>query len=228
MPNPDPAAEQILPVDKNLQTSRKIRLIRIEKIAPAFWTVASIISLLVNITLIVIIILLSRQLFSLKQLVQEQLIGGLYSNFIKMDQSHIRTTIPIDTEVPAKFDLPLNTTTMVTLTEDTVIPKATIYDLDAGALRISKAKTNIILPAGSKLPVQLNLTVPVDQKIPVKLMVDVDIPLNQTELHIPFTGLRGVIEPYYSMLTQMPKTWQEAICGPQPSGFCPQIIPNER
>lgn len=228
MPNPDTTPEQSQLEDKNLQTRPKIRLIRIEKIAPAFWTVTSIISLLVNITLIVIIMLLGRQIFSLKQLVQEQLIGGLYSNFIKMDQSHIRTTIPIDTEVPAKFDLPLNTTTIVTLTEDTVIPKATIYDLDAGALRISQAKTNIILPAGSRLPVQLSLTVPVDQKIPVKLMVDVDIPLNQTELHIPFTGLQKVVGPYYSMLTQLPGSWQETICGPQPSGFCPQIFPNER
>ena len=174
---------------------------------------------------IVLLVSLGQQLFSLKSLVKDQVLGGLYENFVMMDQAHIRTKIPVSTQVPAKFNLPLSTNTTVTLTEDTNITNATIYELNAGGfLYIPRAGLNIILPAGTKLPVALNLTVPVDQKIPVELMVDVDIPLNETELHKPFVGLRKVVEPYYGMLDELPDNWQEALCGPRPSGLCAQII----
>lgn len=195
------------------------------KIGPAFWTIASIFSMVLNLILVVALVLLARQLFTLKTLVNDRVLGGLYWNFQKMDEAHIRTTIPISTSVPAKFDLPLNTITTVVLTEDTVIPDATIYNLDAGALRISQARTTILLPAGSRLPVQLNLTVPVDQQIPVNLTVDVDIPLNQTDLHQPFVGLQDVVSPFYRALLITPNTWQQAVCGPQPSPMCARIFP---
>jgi hypothetical protein len=220
-PDPTPQPTPIPP-----RRRPRVRIIRGEKIGPAFWTVASLISLAVNIILIVALILLGRQLFSLKQLIQGQLVGGLYGNFVKMDQAHIRTSIPLSPLVPAKFDLPLNTTTTVTLTEDTVISKATLYDLDAGnILKISQANLNIILPAGTELPIKLDLTVPVDQQIPVNLVVNVDIPLYQTELHDPFVGLQQVVKPYYTILGDTPNTWQEAVCGPNPSGICPKIFP---
>jgi len=207
------------------RSRRDVRLIEGKNIGPAFWTVTSVLSLLVNIILIVILIILARQLFSLKDLVQTQLLGGLYGNFVKMDGAHIRTTIPVQTNVPARFDLPLNTTTMVTLTEDTVIPRATIYDFRSGTLTITTATANIILPAGTQLPIALNLTVPVDQQIPISLNVEVDIPLSQTDLHEPFVGLQEVVKPYYNLLGEAPSSWQEALCGPSPSGLCPQIIP---
>jgi len=195
------------------------------KVAPAFWTISSLISITVNIILIVLVISLGQQLFELKSLVQNQLIGGLYENFQKMDSAHIRTTIPVSTAVPAKFDLPLNTTTTVVLAEDTRINNATIMDLGAGPMYISRANTNIILPAGTSLPIQLTLTVPVDQQIPVDLMVDVDIPLNETELHEPFVGLQEVVKPYYTLLSSVPDSWQAVLCGPQPEEWCRRIIP---
>lgn len=199
----------------------KRRWIRGEKIGPAFWTVAGIISMTVNIVLIILLVVLGQQLFSLKQVIEKQMIGGLYENFVLMDNAHIRTTIPVSTEVPAKFDLALNTTTTVVLTEDTHLPNATIYEFNAGGmLFIPRAQTNIILPAGTRLPVALDLTVPVDQMIPVDLAVEVDIPLNQTELHEPFVGLQEVVSPYYSLLGSLPNSWREALCEPEPSALC--------
>jgi hypothetical protein len=151
-----------------------------------------------------------------------------------MDQASIKTKIPINTTVPAKFDvmlnttvpakfdLPLNTATIVTLTQDTNIGNATIYNLQAGPLHIDRASANITLPAGTQLPVQLNLTVPVDQQIPinlvvpidqqipVNLIVDVDIPLSKTELHEPFWGLRQVVEPFYTGMETLPDSWGDA------------------
>jgi hypothetical protein len=200
---------------------QKRRWFRGEKVGPAFWTITGIVSLTVNIILIIVLVVLGQQLFSLKDLVENQVIGGLYNNFVLMDDAHIRTTIPISTEVPAKFDLALNTNTNVVLTEDTHLMNATIYELNAGGmLYIPRAKTNIILPAGTTLPVALNLTVPVDQKIPVNLTVEVDIPLNQTELHEPFVGLRDVIGPYHGLLGSLPNSWQETLCGAEPSELC--------
>ena len=205
--------------------SPKRRFLRGDKIGPAFWTVASLISMVVNIILVIVLIVLAQQLFTLKAIVQDQVLGGLYTNFQLMDQAHIRTTIPVNADVPAKFDLPLNTETTVVLTADTTIEGATIYELEAWPLYITKAKTNIVLPAGTSLPVALSLTVPVDQKIPVNLMVNVDIPLSQTDLHPPFVGLQEVVKPYYTLLGDLPNSWQIAICGLDPQGVCPQIIP---
>jgi hypothetical protein len=232
-------------------TPEKRRYIHREKIGPAFWTVASIISMVVNLILVVLLLFLGQQLFTLKGIVQNQVLGGLYTNFQMMDEAHIRTTIPVSTDVaakfdlpltglqvPAKFDLPLNTMTTVRLTEDTFISRATLYNLNAGSLSIARATLDITLPAGTMLPVELNLTVPVDQMIsldsvvvpvdqtiPVNLLVEVDIPLEQTELHHPFVGLQEVVKPYYTLLSALPDSWSSAICGSQPDSLCALIMP---
>ncbi len=198
-----------------------LRLFWQGKIGPAFWTVASLISLAVNIILLVALILLGQQLFTLKAVVQDQVLGGLYTNFQQMDTAHIRTTIPIDIQVPAKFDLPLDTNTTVRLTEDTIVKGMTISNLNAGALYISQAKADITLPAGTELPIALKLTVPVDQKIPVKFNVAVDIPLNKTDLHAPFVGLQKVVKPYYTLMTDMPNSWHRALCSFWEEDPCP-------
>jgi len=69
-----------------------------------------------------------------------------------------------------------------------------------GGLNIANALTTIVLPQGTNLPIVLNLTVPVDQMVPVVLTVDVDIPLEQTQLHEPFVGLQEVVKPLYCMI----------------------------
>lgn len=198
---------------------RRRRFLHLEKIGPAFWTVTGIVSLMVNLALILALISIGSQLFTLKQMVKDQLIGGLYENFILMDQASIRTTIPVEAQVPAQFDLPLETDTVVTLTESVFIDNASV-SLDTGGLHITDAVTDISLPAGTRLPVHLSLTVPVDQQIPVKLDVAVDIPLKETDLHTPFVGLQNVVSPYYALLEAAPASWQEALCGDPPGRPC--------
>lgn len=205
------------------QPHTRRKLIRGERIGPAFWTITSVLSLVVNVILIVVLVVLASNLFAIKRLVNDQLIGGLYDNFVLMDNAHIRTTIPVKTSVPAKFDLPLKTNTTVILTKDTPVNGARV-SLNGGYVNIYSAPTNIILPAGSQLPVQLDLTVPVDQQIPVELTVNVDIPLNQTELHQPFTGLQQVIGPYHTMLDQLPNSWTEIYCGQPPAAWCKNLF----
>ena len=222
-PLPEPPVPQAAAVKPKSRPGFKLHF------GPPFWTIASIISLLINVVLIVVLISVGGQLFTLKNLVEKQLIAGLYDNFILMDQAHIRTTIPVKTNVPAKFDLPLKTNTTVTLTEDTTIQNATVARLQVGGayngLLITNAPANIVLPAGTRLPIALDLTVPVNQTIPVSLNVMVDIPLNQTDLHKPFVGLQETVRPYYNLMEGLPNSWADVLCGKPDSAICGLFYP---
>ena len=215
-----PAADQPAPGPARLRLLRRRQARHEWKFPQAFWTVACVFSLAVNVVLIALLLAIGQQLFTIKGVVEDQLLGGLFQNFVMMDQAHIRTSIPISTSVPAKFDLPLKTNTIVVLTEDTTLENATVARLTTGGLTIENAPATIVLRTGTELPVALDLTVPVDQVIPVTLTVDVDIPLNKTDLHKPFVGLQEVVRPYYRMLSKTPGSWNELICGEQPEGLC--------
>ena len=214
---PEPGA---LPAQSGLRPRRAFQWRWPFKFMPAFWTVTGILSLLVNAILIVVLISLGNQLFTLKALVQNQLLGGLYQNFILMDQAHIKTTIPVSAMVPAKFVLPLKTNTVVILTEDTLLENAQVVSLSTGGLTIHNAPATIKLATGTRLPVALDLTVPVDQMIPVNLNVLVDIPLAETELHKPFAGLQETVRPYYKLMNELPDNWGDALCGPDGGPWC--------
>ncbi len=192
-------------------------------VGSTFWTVSSIFSLVVNLALLVIVYVLASQLFTIKRIVRDEVLGGLYANFILMDQASIKTTIPVNASVPAKFDLPVETETTVVLSRDTVIRGANV-SLSTGGLSITNAPTDIVLPAGTRLPILLSIVVPVDQQIPVNLAVKVDIPMNKTELHTPFVGLQGVVAPYYFMLDNLPDSWAETVCGSPTNPVCEKLV----
>lgn len=185
---------------KPAPVKRKVRY----NFGPPFWTITGSISLVVN---VILIALLLGLLVNMRQLqvqsvmgLGSSLLGGLYTNFEKMDRAHIRTTIPVVTEIPVKFDLQLNQQTSVVLSQDVTIDNV-LVTVQTGGLNISRARSTIVLPQGTSLPVFLNLTVPVDTKVPVTLNVDVDIPMNQTELHEPFVGLQEVVKPFYCIVS---------------------------
>ncbi|MCX7976260.1 MAG: hypothetical protein N2646_04220 [Bellilinea sp.] len=195
--------------------------LRPNQLLPSFWTIASVLSLIVNAILIAVLIGLGSQLFALKRVLSDQLIEGLYQNFVRMDEAHIRTVIPVrDQKVRANFTLHIKTPTTVTLAEDTLLPNAQVLRLNTGGLTIYNAPADIVLKAGTDLPIFLDLEVPVDQEIPVNLDVNVDIPLRETDLHAPFTGLQEVVLPYRELLNQTPDSWSEALCGQPPLPLC--------
>jgi len=178
---------------------------RTYRFGPPFWTIASVISLVVNLILIIALLVVWLNLQTLGISLSTALnmgnglLGGLYTNFEKMDRAHITTDIPVQTEIPVKFDLQLNQQTNVVLSQDVTINNA-LVTVRTGGMNITNALTTIVLPEGTNLPVFLNLTVPVDQKVPVTLDVAVDIPLEKTQLHEPFVGLQDVVKPFYCML----------------------------
>ena len=191
-PQPKPAAKA------ETQAQAQKPIFQPAKLPNAFWTVASVFSLIVNIILIVVLVIVARQLFALKAIVGDKLLGGLYENFIYMDQAHIQTNITVEDNIPINFTLPISTDTVVVLNEPTPINGANVR-ITSGGLTIN-SPANIVLPAGTSLPVHLQLEVPVAVEVPIKLNVPVDIPLDNTELHKPFIGLQQVVAPFYRML----------------------------
>lgn len=217
------------------RSPRLQRFIWQRKISPAFWTISSLLSLTVNLGLIIILILLGRQLFTLKAIISEGLINGLHKNFVLMDQAHIITTIHVEStirvvdQIPVVFDLPLSQTTTVVLTRDTEIPNTWVaLDTSGSGIYLSiNSPADIILPENTALDIRLDLIVPVSQTIPVvldvpvSLDVPVDIPLAQTELHEPFVGLQNVVSPYRNLLEGLPNSWEETpFCGPLTGWVC--------
>ena len=173
------------------------------KFMPAFWTIASVISLTVNVILIIILLITFQMLGAILTTTDDKitgLLGGLYTNFVKMDQASIRTNIHVEKEIPVQFSLNVSGPTNVTLSQDVTINGA-LVTVATGGLNIANARATIVLPQNTILPINIeNLVVPVDQKVLAVLDVPVDIPLNQTELHEPFVGLQQVVKPWYCLV----------------------------
>lgn len=182
---------------------------------PAFWTIASVMSLTVNVILIVILLILLQMLGTIQLTANDQvsgLLGGLYTNFVKMDQANIQTQIHVEKEIPVNFTLNVSGPTNVRLTSDVTIDGA-LVTVQTGGLNIINARARIILPTGTLLPVSIeNLVVPVDQKVLAVLDVPVDIPLDQTELHEPFVGLQQVVKPWYCLIEPNAMISETRVC----------------
>jgi hypothetical protein len=181
---------------------------RRERYTHAFWNVTSWMALLVDSILIAVVIILliyvrqlNLELKELKSLTTMPLetVSGLYRNFELMEKAHIVTQIPVSTTVPVKLDVCIKTGTMVVINQDVTIPGARV-NVQTEGLNISNARTTIVLPANTGLPVNLDLCVPVETTIPVSLNVNVDILLANTDLNAPFIGLQKVIAPLYCLL----------------------------
>jgi hypothetical protein len=174
------------------------------RFGPPFWTITGLLSLVVNGILIAVLLVLYNRLGELQNLqgtasnIGASVLGGLYSNFEKMDRSTIKTTIPVDAQIPLDISVPVQTTTQITLADSVSIPNAQVV-INTGGLNIN-SNARVTLPAGTPLLVNLNFNLPVQTTIPVHLEVPVNIPMNQTELHEPFVGLQDVVRPWYCMV----------------------------
>jgi hypothetical protein len=187
------------------------------KLTPAFWTVSSVVSMTVNVILIVVLLVVGKQLFTLKQAVVP-LVEGLNQNFVLMDKAVIATQVEVHDHIPVVFDLPVKADTDVVLSQEVLIRNAHV-NLSTGGLVIRNAPADIVLPEGTVLPIRLSIVVPVNTKVPVDLNVPVKIPLRETELHRPFVGLQQVVAPYKALLDSVPDSWEGA-CERYPSLWC--------
>lgn len=174
------------------------------KFGPAFWTVTGILSLVVNAILIAVLLVLYNLIGQLQGLqgtasnIGASVLGGMYTNFEKLDRATIKTVIPVDAQIPLDINVPVQTTTQITLAEAVIIPNAQVV-IATGGLNIN-SNARVTLPAGTPLMVNLDFNLPVQTTIPVHLEVPVNIPMADTELHEPFVGLQRVVQPWYCMV----------------------------
>jgi hypothetical protein len=205
IPDPDSASPEPRP------RARRFQLL------PAFWTIASLMSMTVNIVLIVILLLVLQMLGVIQVTANDKisgLLGGLYTNFVKMDQASIQTNIHVEKEIPVQFSLNVSGPTNVTLSQAVTIDGA-LVTVATGGLNIVNARATIVLPQNTVLPINIeNLVVPVDQKVMAVLDVPVNIPLNQTQLHEPFVGLQKVVEPWYCLVEPSATVNGVQVCSP--------------
>ncbi len=201
-PRPRPSAAKKPPEAGAGLRSRK------ERYRYVFWDVTSWFGLIIDVVMIAVILFLllyvSRLNIQMKELMSMstmplETVSGLYTNFEKMNNAHIITTIDYKTDIPVQFDLQINQQTDVVLSQDVRINGA-VVTLVAGGSLLSNTPANIILPAGTRLPIALSLNVPVDKTVSVSLQVPVDIPLASSDLGPAFTGLMDVLEPLYCLL----------------------------
>jgi hypothetical protein len=204
------AARPKLPIRDRVRSHAKL-------LPRALLNISHVVSLLVNIVLTVIIIVLGMRLRDLQSTVNG-LLGGLYDNFVRMDNSVISTTISVDQmPIPLDFNLPVvQPSTTVTLTEDVTIRGAYVV-INTGALSINSAAT-VTLPRGTSLPVSLSMDVPVKTTVFVDLKVPVNIKLaealpadpNTANLHSAFIGLQNTVGPFYCLLQPSAKDYAGA------------------
>jgi hypothetical protein len=158
---------------------------------PAFWTAGAILSIFANLVLFIMLISAWRGLSALNP-------GGggllaLYASLEQMDQSHIRSTIPVETTVAVDASIPVKSSTNITLARDVLIQGAHVT-INTGLFNID-APAAVTLPAGTSLDVDLDMTLPMKTSLPISVKVPVDIAIQDTELHAAIQGLKDALRP---------------------------------
>jgi hypothetical protein len=116
----------------------------------------------------------------------------------QLQSAHIRTTIPLDQQLPLKGKgvvVPVSQEPIVTLVEP--VPLALVgADIDLGnGNRLHANNINLVLPVGTPLKIKLDLQIPLDDvTIPIRIDVPVDIAMADTELAPQFRRLGNVVD----------------------------------
>ncbi|MBN8633771.1 MAG: hypothetical protein J0M07_00505 [Anaerolineae bacterium] len=166
-------------------------------------------SFIVNLILIIVLVVLLLLIFDIKNNVASPLLTGLHSSFVGLDEATIDWTIPVRDTIPVVLNVPLETQTVVVLTQSVpLVVNATITLPGVGVL--NNASVNLSLPAGLELPVALDIDVPINEELPVALDVRAVIPVSETQLHDPINNLRLTFEPIVRALFNLPDNFAEA------------------
>lgn len=173
----------------------------------AFRNFALLFSFLVNLVLVIVLLLLVRPLFMAKTEIAEPLLGDLDSAFAALGETSIQTTVAIDDSITVAFNLPLQQSTNVVLTES--VPLSVPATFSLGSQGTIYGWVSLSLPAGMVLPVALDLSVPVSTTVPVVMQVPVTIKLDEAGMGPAIKQLRGVFSPIQSTLQTLPNSPEE-------------------
>lgn len=169
-----------------------------------------IFSFIVNLILVLVVVVLALTIFEIKNSLVTPLVAGLHSSFVGLDESTIDWTIPVRDSIPVRLNIPLQTDTIVTLTDNVPLFVQADITLPGGGGNLS-ATVNLTLPVGLELPVALDLNVPVDEMLDIALDVRAVIPISETQLHDPINNLRLTFEPIVRALYNLPNDFASAV-----------------
>ncbi|MGW8318189.1 MAG: hypothetical protein ACWGPS_03005 [Candidatus Promineifilaceae bacterium] len=174
----------------------------------AFKNFAILFSFTMNVILLIVLAIGLAMILPAAKQIAEPMVGGLNQSFEEMGQAHIVQTIEVEDAIPISFELPVSTETMATIVQPVPMNLPTNFVLPGGGGNIN-GNVFFELPAGTQLPVKLDIVVPVSQTVPIKLAVDVDIPLQETELGQPFGELQAIFDPLHRFLLNLPGSQDE-------------------
>jgi hypothetical protein len=201
----------------NLQTLLKGKLPRINLGKPGenFWRSLTVISVVLNLVLVFGLIALGNSLFGIKDAFDESIFDKAAKAMSIEEGASLSTSIRVQDEVPVTIEVPLNRNTVVTLSEPAQIDGASI-SIRSATLSID-APASLTLPVGAELPLALDLSVTVDTIVPIDLTVPVEFPIAESEVGDSLNAMQGLLEPYRSVVSEMPGCWQMLLWG----GDCP-------
>jgi hypothetical protein len=175
----------------------------------AFKTFAIIFSFIMNFVLLLVLLIAAPLILPIVDSIAEPIVGGLSDSFVDMSEAKIVQTITVTDKIPINFILPLDQETDVVIVRNVPLQNVPAqFVLPGGGGQIN-GTVNLALPEGLALPVRLSLNVPVDQEIDIVLPVEVEIPLQDTELGGPFNTLRALFEPLDRLIKGLPSSNDE-------------------
>jgi hypothetical protein len=167
----------------------------------AFEKFAIFFSFVVTFTLVMILLVVGFVLWQQLPVLQAlkdglvcDTVTGLNRLVDDFENAVITRTISISQTIPVRFDLPLDESTTVQLTESVPLNRPITMILPGGGGQIN-GTVYLELPNGQNLPVHMRMTVVVDKQLPVQMEVPVSIPLKETELGGVIRQLRTLLEP---------------------------------
>lgn len=220
-PSPKNSQESEKAVSKNpftnLQTmlKGKIPQVTLGKPGENFWRSLTVVSVVLNLILIFVLIALGNSLIGFASAFDSSIIDDVAKAMSFEEGATLSTTIRVQDQVPVTLEIPLNRNTVAILSEPARIEGASI-SIRSATLSID-APASLTLPVGAELPVALDLSVTVDTVVPIDLTFPVEFPIAESEVGDSISAMQGLIEPYRSIISELPACWQMLLWG----GDCP-------
>ncbi|HEY4689820.1 MAG TPA: hypothetical protein VIK33_10940 [Anaerolineae bacterium] len=174
---------------------------RRQRIWNAIKNIAIVLSLIINLTLIVVVLVLVSQIGAIKATLNSVL-TQLDNAFASLGTAVIQDSIHIDQRVPVHFDLPISQDISAVTTAP--IPLALPASFSLGAFGQINGTVSLALPPDLVLPIRIGMTVPVNTEIAVIFDQPVVIPLGQRGLGPVIDQLRSVTRPLLQIVRSLP------------------------
>lgn len=197
----------------NLRTLMKGKLPHINLRVPGdnFWKSLTVGSVILNILLLLAVFAIANGFFEMRAVVHK-LVNDSVAKAVRYDEgATLSASVQVQQEVPLTFDVPLQRSTNVSLSEQALLEGSSI-SIRSATLSID-APATITLPAGAELPLALDTTVRVETVVPIDVTVPVEFPIAGSEIEDSLNAMKGIFEPFQTVVSELPGCWQMLLWG---------------